>query len=189
MIRLLHPPGKESTVHPASINEKAKIATTGATYRRRTDHPRHLNLSLTTPPLVLWHLQHVPGDFGPINLNDAVDDSAFPRRAQRLSAFEEKGKADLGIGKSILADHVGNVTVLGRHRLEEFSPRRYGAEQVSHGYRRPLGSGLALANRHLPLLYADIGACGLARSPGQDVHLRHRGDAGQGFSAKAKGGN
>ncbi len=189
VICLRHRPAEEPTAHPASIDEETHVAATGATYRRRAYHPGYADLCLTTPPPTLKHLQHMPGDFRAIHLDDAVDESTFPRCAQRLSALKEKGEADLGIGEGVLADHTGDVAVLGGYRFEEFTSRRYIAKKVSHYYRRPLGSGLALPSRHLPLLNADAGACRLAGSAGQDIHLRHGGDAGQGLPPKSEGGN
>ena len=189
MVRLRHRPGEESTAHPASIDKETQVAAAGATYRRRTYHPGHGDRHFTAPPPALRNFQHMPGDFGAVHLDDAVDESTPPHRAQRLSPLKEKGKADLGIGERVLAEHVGNVAILGGHRLEEFTSRRYIAEKVAHGYRRPLGSGLALPNRHLPLLDADIGTRRFAGGAGQDVHLRHRGNAGQGFPAETERGN
>ncbi len=47
---------------------------------------------------------------------------------------------------------------------------------------------LARLPDHLPTPQADMGASGLASGAGDDVHIGHRGDAGQRLATKAEGG-
>ena len=93
------------------------------------------------------------------------------------------------VGQRVMSNQGGYVSQLRVFRLEEFSPRRGIKEQVAHRERGARGRARLFAQQQLAPGNFHPCARGFFPGAGDQLYPGNGRDRGQGFSAKAQGGN